>query len=133
MNVLVKLTQRFMKIIIYNIFYFASELEIFDPWTALMFLIALWAHFYLLITFQAPLARVRSDDYVREWSSLRFCLGCYLDIISLWVYVPLDYLVFGSYLDIELLNIFFDKFKVEIWRLWKFVSTWFIWACNLFG
>ncbi|XP_059595235.1 uncharacterized protein LOC104880181 isoform X2 [Vitis vinifera] len=32
---------------------------------------------------QAPLARVRSDDYVREWSSLRFCLGCYLDIISL--------------------------------------------------
>ena len=36
----------------------------------------------------------------------------------------MNYLVFGSYLDIELLNIFFfDKFEVEIWRLWKFVST----------
>ena len=30
-----------MKIISYNIFYFASELEIFDQWTALMFLIGL--------------------------------------------------------------------------------------------
>ena len=41
MNVLAKLTQGFMKIISYNISYFASELEIFDPWTALMFLIGL--------------------------------------------------------------------------------------------
>ena len=28
-----------MEIISYNISYFASELEIFDPWNALMFLI----------------------------------------------------------------------------------------------
>ena len=31
LNVLAKPTQRFMKIISYNISYFASELEIFDP------------------------------------------------------------------------------------------------------
>ena len=30
-----------MKMIYYNISYFASEFEIFDPWTALMFLIGL--------------------------------------------------------------------------------------------
>ena len=30
-----------MKIINYNISYFASELEVFDPWTTLMFLIGL--------------------------------------------------------------------------------------------
>ena len=30
-----------MKMIDYNIFYFASEFEIFDLWTALMFLIGL--------------------------------------------------------------------------------------------
>ena len=43
-----------MKIIGYNISYFASELEIFDPWTTLMFLIGLGAHYYLLITFRHP-------------------------------------------------------------------------------
>ena len=32
---------RFMKMIDYNISYFASEFEIFDPWTALMFFIGL--------------------------------------------------------------------------------------------
>ena len=51
-----------MKMIDYHISYFASEFEIFDPWTALMFLIGLWAHSYLLTTFQVPLVRVRSDD-----------------------------------------------------------------------
>ena len=61
LNVLAKLTKMFMNIISYNISYFASELEIFDPWTALMFLIGLWAHSYLLITFQVPLVRTMSD------------------------------------------------------------------------
>ena len=37
----IKLTHRFMKMIDYNVSYFASEFEIFDPWTALMFLIGL--------------------------------------------------------------------------------------------
>ena len=45
----------------YNISYFASEFEILDPGTALMFLIELCAHSYLLTTFQVPLVRVRSD------------------------------------------------------------------------
>ena len=36
-----KFTHRFIKMIDYNISYFASEFEIFDPWTALMFLIGL--------------------------------------------------------------------------------------------
>ena len=36
-----KFTHSFMKMIDYNISYFASEFEIFDPWTALMFLIGL--------------------------------------------------------------------------------------------
>ena len=36
-----KLTHKFMKMIDYNISYFASEFEIFNPWTALMFLIGL--------------------------------------------------------------------------------------------
>ena len=36
-----KLTHRFRKMIDYNISYFASEFEIFDPMTALMFLIRL--------------------------------------------------------------------------------------------
>ena len=35
------LTHGFMKMIDYNISYFASEFEIFDPWTTLMFLIRL--------------------------------------------------------------------------------------------
>ena len=35
------ITHRFMKMIDYNISYFASEFEMFDPWTALMFLIGL--------------------------------------------------------------------------------------------
>ena len=51
-----------MKMIYYNISYFASEIEIFDPWISLMFLIGLWAHSYLLTTFKVPLVRVRSDD-----------------------------------------------------------------------
>ena len=41
LNVLAKPTQGFMKIISSNISYFASELEIFDSWTTLMFLIGL--------------------------------------------------------------------------------------------
>ena len=36
-----KSTHNFMKMIDYNISYFASEFEIFDQWTALMFLIGL--------------------------------------------------------------------------------------------
>ena len=36
-----KVNSNVMKLIEYNIFYFASEFEIFDPWTALMFLIGL--------------------------------------------------------------------------------------------
>ena len=61
-----------MKMIDYNISYFASEFEIFDPLTALMFLIGLWVRSYLLTTFQVPLVQVplvqvplvqvRSDD-----------------------------------------------------------------------
>ena len=35
------LTHKFMKMIDYNISYFVSEFEIFDPWIALMFLIGL--------------------------------------------------------------------------------------------
>ena len=50
-----------MKMIDYSISYFASKFEMFDPWTALMFLIGLWAHSHLLTTFQVPLVRVRSD------------------------------------------------------------------------
>ena len=34
-----KFTHSIMKMIDYNISYFASEFEMFDPWTALMFLI----------------------------------------------------------------------------------------------
>ena len=56
-----KANSKIMKRIDYNIFYFASEFEIFDLWTALMFLIGLSAHSYLLTTFQVPLVRVRSD------------------------------------------------------------------------
>ena len=36
-----KKSHSFMKMIDYNISYFASEFEMFDPWTALMFLIGL--------------------------------------------------------------------------------------------
>ena len=36
-----KNSHSFMKMIDYNISYFASEFEMFDPWTALMFLIGL--------------------------------------------------------------------------------------------
>ena len=36
-----KSTHNFMKMIDYNISYFASNFEMFDPWTALMFLIGL--------------------------------------------------------------------------------------------
>ena len=43
--------EMFMRIISYNVSYFASDFEMFDPWTALMFLIRLWAHSYLLTTF----------------------------------------------------------------------------------
>ena len=56
-----KINSQVYEMIDYNISYFASEFEIFDPWTALMFLIGLWVHFYLLTTFQVPLVRVRSD------------------------------------------------------------------------
>ena len=56
-----KFTHNFMKMIDYNISYFASEFEIFDLWTALMFLIGLWAHSHLLPTFQVPLVQVKSD------------------------------------------------------------------------
>ena len=57
----IKFTHNFMKMIDYNISYFASEFEMFDPWTALMFLIGLWAHSHLLTTFQVPFVRVRSN------------------------------------------------------------------------
>ena len=56
-----KPNSKVMKMIDYNISYFASEFEILDPGTALMFLIGLRAHSYLLTTFQVPLIRVRSD------------------------------------------------------------------------
>ena len=36
-----KISHSFMKMVDYNISYFASEFEMFDPWTALMFLIGL--------------------------------------------------------------------------------------------
>ena len=36
-----KISHSFMKMIDYNISYFASEFEMFDPWTALIFLIGL--------------------------------------------------------------------------------------------
>ena len=36
-----KISHGFMKMIDYNISYFANEFEMFDPWTALMFLIGL--------------------------------------------------------------------------------------------
>ena len=36
-----KNSHSFMKMIDFNISYFASEFEMFDPWTALMFLIGL--------------------------------------------------------------------------------------------
>ena len=36
-----KITHKFMKMIDYNISYFVSEFEMFDPWAALMFLIRL--------------------------------------------------------------------------------------------
>ena len=36
-----KISHSFMKMIDYNISYFASEFEMFDPWTALMFFIRL--------------------------------------------------------------------------------------------
>ena len=36
-----KANSNVMKLIDYNIFYFVSEFEIFDLWTALMFLIGL--------------------------------------------------------------------------------------------
>ena len=93
-----------MKMIYYNISYFTSEFEIFDPWTALMFLIGLCAHSYLLTTFQVPLVRVRSDGQVEEWSSLGFDLGFYVGFCLTVSYVHLDLLVFGSYLDIDPLN-----------------------------
>ena len=50
-----------MKMIDYNISYFTSKFEIFDPWIALMFFIELWADSHLLTTFQVLLVRVRSN------------------------------------------------------------------------
>ena len=47
----------------------------------------------------------------------------FLDIVSLQVYVHLDYLVFGSYLDIELLIFFYDILKLRFGDYENFVST----------
>ena len=41
--------------------YLLFEMKIFDPWTALIFLIGLWAHSQLLKNFQVPLVRARND------------------------------------------------------------------------
>ena len=44
----------------------------------------------------------------------------------------MDYLVFGSYLDVELL-IFYDSLKLRFGDYENFVSTWIVLVCNLFG
>ena len=44
----------------------------------------------------------------------------------------MDYLVFGSYLDIiELLNIFYDSLKLRFGDYENFVSTCIISVCNI--
>ena len=98
-----------MKMIDYNISYFASEFEIFDLWTALMFLIGLWAHSHLLPTFQVPLVQVKSDGQAKEWSSLGFDLRFYVGFCLTVSCVHLDLLVFGSYLDIDPSNFMLDQ------------------------
>ena len=40
-KIIIIISHSFMKMIDYNISYFASEFEMFDPWTTLMFLIGL--------------------------------------------------------------------------------------------
>ena len=45
----------------------------------------------------------------------------------------MDYLVFGSYLDIELLKYFLIVWSLDLEIMKIFVSTWIVWVCNLFG
>ena len=102
-----------MKIISYNMSYFASELEIFDPWTTLMFLIGLGAHSYLLITFRHPQfgrgVMARSGNGLHQDFAQDVIFG-HCQLISLCSFGLFG---FWKLFRFELTNFFYDSLKLR--------------------